>query len=78
MADALSMRDEAMEDGVLAVIIFPQPVWIDEELKQIYVGDSFAQVLMSKAQKGKHVVLMNEILVRKSRIYVGNSTDLKL
>lgn len=51
VADTFSRRDEAVEkaatEGVLAAITFSQPVWIDE-LKQSYVGDPAAQVLMSK------------------------------
>lgn len=38
MADTLLQMDEAVVEGVLIVITFPQPVWV-EELRQSYVGD---------------------------------------
>lgn len=80
VADELSRRDKAVEEGVLTTITFPQPVWI-EELRQSYVGDPLAQKLITKSQQGRlqgnTVVVRNGIIVKKGRIYVGASPTLK-
>lgn len=38
VADTLLRMDEAVVEGVLTIITFPQPIWV-EELRQSYVGD---------------------------------------
>ncbi|XP_042974800.1 uncharacterized protein LOC122306438 [Carya illinoinensis] len=82
VADALSRRD-GLEDeaAIVFAISYPTPVWLDE-LKQAYLFDPVVQeqlaVLKNGAAANSKFVIKHAVLMRKWKIYVPNSHELKL
>lgn len=81
VADALSRKDETLEEtGEFNAISFPIATWL-EDLKMTYAHDSYLQDLLNQLREGKldplKYTLTNGVLTYKGKIIIGDCLPLK-